>query len=108
MPVPRHVDLFKANDQTIEISGLKDGLNNGFINTATCTAILKDRDGNSVSGITNLSLVYIANSDGVYRGNIPDTFDPPVGNSYTLLIDSDDSGNKLHIEINTRVSVRRS
>ena len=108
MPVPVLIELFKSNDQTIELAGLKNGLSNGFINSATCTATLKDRDGNSVSGVTNLSLAYVASSDGIYRGNIPDTFDPPTGNDYTLLVDSDDSGNKLHIEIKTRVSIRRS
>lgn len=107
MPVPVQIELFKANDQIIEIFGLKDGLNNGFINTAVCTATLKDSAGSSVTGITDLVLVYVAASDGIYRGIIQDTFDPPTGNNYTLHIDADNSGDKLHIEIKARVSVRR-
>lgn len=108
MPAPPNIELFKANDQIIEIFGLKNGLTNGFINTAVCTATLKDSTGSSVTGITDLSLDYIAGSNGIYRGIIQDTFDPPTGNNYILNIDSDDSGDKLHIEIQARVSVRRS
>jgi hypothetical protein len=109
MAVPSKITLYQLNDQYLEIDGLADGLTTTVINTAVVTATLKDSTGASVSGLTNLSLTYVASSSGVYRGLIEDTFNPAIGGGYTLYIDAVDGGvNKGHWEIPVVIKVRKS
>jgi len=100
--------LYKVNDQVIEVLGLKNNVSGAFLNAATVTATLKDAAGQNVTGLTNLTLAYVAASSGDYRGQVEQTFDPAVGGSYTLHIDGSEAGLVLHLEIATTVSVRRS
>lgn len=108
MAVPSRIILYQKNDQFIEIDGLKDGLAGTFVNNATVTATLKDRSGVVVSEVNNLTLVYVAASNGKYRGLVEDTFNPTRGGGYTLVVEADQAGTKLHLEIPVEVRVRKS
>lgn len=108
MAFPSKVTLYKLNDNYIEIDGLSDGLDpTTYFNAATITATLKDSSGNNVTGATNISLSYVASSNGKYRGTVQETFNPSVG-SYTLHIDASQGGIVGHWEVPASVKIRKS
>lgn len=65
--------VFLSNDNVVELNGLKNISTDSYINSATVTFTLKDSDGDSVTGATNISMSYVASSDGIYRGTLADT-----------------------------------
>lgn len=109
MAVPSKIILYQLNDQFIEIDGLADSLSLAFQNSATVTATLKDRSGAPVTGLTNVTLNYVASSSGIYRGAVPATFNPTKGGGYTLVIDANNNaGAKAHLEIAAEVQIRKT
>jgi hypothetical protein len=108
MAVPSKLILYKKNDQYVEISGLADGLTAAYMNAATVTATLKARDGTNVTGLTNITLSYVAASDGVYRGQVAETFDPTAGGGYTLHIDATQGSTTAHLEIPVEIKIRKT
>jgi len=98
--------FYKKNDQYFEWNGLKDGLTLAFENTATVVGTLKDSSGTAVAGFTTITFNYVAASSGLYRGQIEETFDPPLGGGYTLHMDATVGTKKGHwekpVEIKTR------
>ena len=115
MTVPTRVTITKLNDDFVEVVGLAkqirqaDGtLQKTYLNAASVTATLKDSTGTPVTGFNGITLVYVAGSNGIYGGQIQETFSPAVGGSYTLHIDASEGGLVMHLEIATTVSVRRS
>jgi hypothetical protein len=109
MAIPTKFTFYQLNDQFLEIDGLADGITGAFINTAVVTATLKDVDGVSVTGFTNITLSFVALSSGKYRGQIQDTFNPTAQGGYTLVIDVVDGGvDKGHWEIPAEVKVRKT
>jgi hypothetical protein len=99
--------LFKSNDQVIEVFGLKNVLTGAFLNAATVTATLKNRSGQNVAGLTDLPLNYVAGSNGDYRGQVEETFNPPQRDGYTLIIDAAEGGLVGHWEFPARVEARQ-
>jgi hypothetical protein len=97
--VPTRLILFKANDQVIEVKGLKNNVSGAFLNAATVTATLKDPAGANVTGLTAIPLAYVAASSGDYRGQVEETFNPAQKDGYTLHIDASEGGLVLHVEI---------
>jgi hypothetical protein len=71
--------LFKKNDQFVEVNGLRNNLTGAYLNAATVTATLRDLAGVAVAGLDGVALAYVAGSDGDYRGQVEETFDPPPG-----------------------------
>lgn len=108
MPVPYSITLYKLNEQWLEISGLQDGISAAYINDATVTATLYDSAGAAVTGINALALPYVAASNGIYRGLVPDSFDPAEGRGYRLVIAAVQGANNARWEIPASVEVRRS
>jgi hypothetical protein len=56
---------FVANDNVIELSGLRAELQDEYINDAVVTVIIEDADGAVVTG--PLQMPHVAGSDGVSR-----------------------------------------
>ena len=57
-----------ANSNTLNLMGLRNPENTGFVNTATVAATLQDTKGNDVAGqVWPATLDYVADSDGCYR-----------------------------------------
>jgi hypothetical protein len=107
MAFPTEIILYQKNDQYIEIDGIASGLDGSYMNTATVTATLVDSDGAVVGGIEEMPLAYVAASDGQYRGQIQETFNPAVG-TYTLIVEADQGGIVGHWEIKCKVKVRKT
>ena len=110
MPVPDAVELFILNDQIAEITGLQDGIAVPVVYkiAATVTITLKDGDGVGVSAINGLVMTFVIGSNGSYRGNIEDTFNPTIGGDYTITIHADEGGAVLDLTLPCSVKVRRS
>ena len=57
-----------------------------WLNDATVTAVLKDSNGNAVSGADSITFAYKSGSNGEYLGNVPDTASITDDDQYTLEI----------------------
>jgi len=99
--------LYNSNDQVVEVIGLKNNISGAYLNAAVVTATLKDPAGANVTGLTALPLTYVPASSGDYRGQVEETFNPTMRDGYTLHIDASEGGVVLHMEIPTRVEIRR-
>lgn len=78
------------SDNVLELSGLKNEVTGAFINTATVTATLVDREGVEVTGQSwPTAMPYVAASDGVYRGTLSDSLDLTKFETYTAQITAD-------------------
>jgi hypothetical protein len=76
MTLPAFLYLYPGNTQLIQLQGLQDNTTGSFLNGATVTATLLDQRGNEDPVIDDLSLEYVANSNGNYQGTVPSTFSP--------------------------------
>lgn len=109
MAVPKFITLYVLNDQYLEVDGLADAVSGVFDPNATFTANLYDLTGAVVPTFTGpVTLNYVAASNGIYRGVVTNTFNPPIGGGYTMKLDAVDGTTKLHIEIPVVVLVRTS
>lgn len=85
--------LLIRNDQTVKVLGLQDEISGDYINNATVTARIKDKQGRDVAGETwPITLQYIAASDGNYHGNFDDGIELIVGKIYIVEIAADAGG----------------
>lgn len=107
MPVPRRLIMHPLNDQVVELLGMQDALTSQYFNSATVTATLKTRQGVAIDGCNALPLSYVASSNGDYRGQVQETFNPRVG-GYFMHYDFNQAGTVVHLEVRTSVRVRRS
>jgi hypothetical protein len=102
--------LYPKNSQFLKITGLKDNSVSPavYMNAATVTATLKDASGDAVSGFDAVAGTYETGSDGNYTFPVdPTLFDPTPGSDYTLFLEVDQGGKKLHAELPAKVSVRQ-
>lgn len=66
--------IYAGNDTLLEVSGLQDATTGDFANAAMVTVALRDSTGANVAGVVwPLPLVYVPNSDGLYRVTLPGT-----------------------------------
>lgn len=103
--VPKRIVLYQDNTQKINVYGLQDDTG-AYLNDATMTATLLDPNRNEVPGCIDVSMVYVTASNGDYSGQVDATFSPSVGTEYVLVIDGDQGGAHLHVELPTDVKVR--
>jgi len=104
--VPARVVLYQDNTQQIRVFGLKDITTDTYITTATMSATLLDKDRNQVVGLIGIALNFQASSNGDYFGIVASDFKPTVATDYTLVLEGDNGGSHLHIEIPAEVRVR--
>ncbi len=100
------VTFYRMNDQYVEITGLKDTITDTFVNSATVTATLFNRNGVAMENFTDISLDYVSASDGDYRGFISEAFNAAVGDDYTLVVEVVSGSNNLRAEYDAEVVVR--
>lgn len=101
--------FYQKNSQYLQISGLKDQSVTPaqYVVDAVLVANLIDAAGLSVPGMTNVSGQFQAASNGVYRFPVdPTLFNPPVGSSYTLIVDGLSGTKRYHDELPVKVIVR--
>jgi len=85
--------LLIRNYQTIRVLGLQDEISGEYLNTATVTAVIKERSGASVAGGSwPIALEYIADSDGNYFGNFDDAIELKNNRIYVIEIAADAGG----------------
>ena len=106
MAVPVKLFFRKANDQIVTLSGLKDSLTDAFQNAALVTATLQDHLNAPVAGLSGLTLGYVAASNGDYRGQVEEVFDPAEGGGYKLVIDAVEGSLVGHWEVPVEVKTR--
>jgi hypothetical protein len=103
--------FYQKNSQYLQISGLKDQSQTPvvYVNDAVLTANLIDGTGASVPGMTNVAGAFVTSSNGVYRFPVdPTTFNPPIGSTYTLIVDGTSQSRRYHDELAVQVVVRKT
>ena len=123
MPIPSSFTFYVKNDQWVEWGPMIDGttgitLGDGtvvavvYLNNLTGTATLQDSTGAPVAFFNALALNYVAGSNGIYRALVEQTFNPPLGGGYKLVIDLVAAGAEprgdYHREIPAFVRVARN
>lgn len=103
--VPARLILYQDNTQRVKVFGLRDD-NGAFLNDAVMSATLLDVNRNQVTGCINITMSYVADSNGNYTGTVTAAFEPPVGTDYTMIIEGNEGDSHLHMEIPTEVRVR--
>jgi len=100
--------LFVLNDNILELIGLKDVVLDSFMNAATVTITLNDRNDVPVTGQTwPTAMDYVAASDGKYRAVLEDAMSLDAGKNYTAIIDADGGVNlKGHWEVELKAEIR--
>jgi hypothetical protein len=106
---PSKFILYQSNTQVLQVVGLQDNLTGNYLNAATVVGTLQDQNGNNITECTNITFAYVAASNGNYNGVFGDVnFLPPVGTGYTLLIDGNQSGSYIHLELMVEIQARQS
>jgi hypothetical protein len=108
MAFPSKITLSPLNSQIVKLSGLQNSLTGVYLNSAAVMVTLVDRSGKPVAGCTNLALIYDAGSNGNYQGMIDASFNPPVGEGYTLRVVATQDGNTANWSIAAAISRRTS
>ena len=77
--------LYISEDNLVEMNGLvnSDGT---YVNDATMTFSIKDSDDDVVTGAENVTMSYVSESNGQYRGVAPRTLSYKEAESYFLEI----------------------
>ncbi len=79
--------LLQANDNILELDGLKNDATSAFINDAAVTVTLVDSDDVDVVGQTwPTTMLYVAASDGIYRATLQDVITLEPDAKYTAKV----------------------
>lgn len=85
--------LSGANDNLLQLSGLKNGIDDTFINDAVVSASMRDAAGNLLSGMAwPAALTYIPDSQGCYRLLLDSALNLIDGRYYTLSVSVEADG----------------
>src|SRR5580692_455124 len=100
LATPSKFILYAGNTQVLQILGLQDYLSQTYLNSAAITGTLQDDQGNDVPECTDIAFTYVPGSNGDYNGVFGDqNFQPAIGTGYTLLIDGNENGEYIHLEL---------
>lgn len=98
--------LYQNNTQQIQLFGITDSTTGSFWTTGTINGVIYDGQGNLIlSGIT---FVLQPGGTGNYFGTVPASFEPTPGAGYVLILDGDQGGSHLHLEIPVEVRARQN
>ena len=87
--------LKRGNDQSVKLTGLhkKGTVPKQYLNAATAKASLFDSKGVAVAAYQNVTMVYVADSDGNYEWLIEGTLMTlPKGQDYKLVVTAVETG----------------
>ena len=107
---PSKYILYQGNTQSIQITGLYDEVSSTYLNSATLVATLVDDNGNLADAeLDEISFTYVPGSNGNYIATFGDNnFLPLLGTGYTLIIDGNQSGSYIHLELLVEIRARQS
>lgn len=98
--------LYQDNTQQIQLFGVTDATTGAFWTTGTINGVIYDGQGNVV--VSGLTFVLQGGGTGNYFAQLPASFQPDVGDGYVLIVDGDQGGSHLHLEIPVEVRARQS
>ncbi len=82
--------FYRENDNTIRWSAMDRATDKAFVDDATVTATLKvDSTGIAVSGVSNVAMAHVTDSNGNYVGSVAALYFPSsltLGTNYRLEI----------------------
>jgi len=94
------------SDNVVQITGLKDVVTGNYINDATITATMADKNGNAVSGVGTITFTYTSGSNGDYCGEVPAAAGLTDGEQYTLTITAVGGGFQLVLKVTRRAAYK--
>lgn len=109
MPLPVEFTFYPLNAQVVELDGIVDNLTLAFLNglpNVVCS--LQNSKGKLDPVFQTIACAYVVGSNGVYRGNVPGTFNAPLGSGYRLIIDGTNGAAPFHLEVPSVVKTRVS
>ena len=98
--------LYVRNDNTVYITGLRNSEDDSYINNATVTFTVYDDACNQLTGAIDVSMGYVTDSNGNYRGVLQSSVDLVNGKEYTIVIVS--SNYDFRVEMKETAEVRRA
>lgn len=106
---PSKFILYQGNTQVIQLIGLQDFISGNFLNAATIVGTLQDENGTDIPECTNITFTYVTASNGNYNGIFGDNnFNPAIGTGYTLVIDGNQGGSYIHLELLVEIQARQA
>lgn len=89
--------LAKDSDNLVRLDKLRNASTDAYVNTATVTFTLREKDDalTAVSGATNISMAYVAGSNGRYEGILQDSVVMVADREYWLDVTAIDGASKL-------------
>lgn len=97
------IKIYENNDTVIEIVELRNSVTNALVTDATVVANVF-KEGVDVSG--DITLSYVSNSRGTYRGILPSVVAIASGDVVDVVISLDAAGVSAEFTINTKVRKR--
>ena len=91
-----------GSDNLVEVDELTNESTDAYVNNATIIMTLKDSSLDAVPNAEDLSLAYVAGSNGKYQGTIPSTVSLTAGSRYYLDISATGGGVTLFVRIPCR------
>lgn len=83
--------IFTHNDTVVEVANLRNGLTGEALNNADVSVTMFDASNEEVDGVTwPLSLLYVADSNGMYRVTLPYTMSLQPNARYKAVLVVDD------------------
>ena len=108
LATPSKIVINPGNTQVLRIFGLQDNVTGNFLNAATIEASLQDDQGNTIIGFDEIPFTYVPASNGDYDGVFGDqNFIPDIGTGYTLIIDGNQGGSYIHLELLVEIQPRQ-
>ncbi len=94
--MPQETKLYAGNDTDLVVNGLTDDSTGSYINDATIVCnVTVAASGATVAGGVNVSVPYVATSNGNYLGVLPSTASITAGVTYNLVFTASNYGLKM-------------
>lgn len=102
------MDIFIANDNILELDGLKNAASGAYLNAATVQATITDwTTGDAIANVTNpVTLSYVAASSGKYRATLDKVAGFTVGQKVRIVITAAEAGIDARWEFEARARRR--
>jgi len=102
--------VYVGNANVVELRGLRNVVDDAYVNDADVTVTVKDSASVDVTGQTwPTTMDYVTASDGTYRAVIEEEVELVAGDTYYAFIDADAGGNQTaHWEFAFVPKVRRA
>lgn len=100
--------MFVHNTGALDLIGLKSHVDDTYINDATVTFTVKDKQGHELAGETwPQTMTYVVGSNGNYRGILSADLELIAKQHYTAIIEADGGGERIgHFEVPFKPLVR--